>query len=103
MEDPGSEQRPRGQQPGHGLTHTKLACFVLVYSSEMLVDDVWFRDNTVLGATNVGFGSWLHESRGGSIGGLYYTDNTVADSASSAWARTHLVAGRLHMKGNTGF
>lgn len=76
---------------------------ILVYSSEMVVDDVRFVENTVRGATNVSFGSWDHETNGGQIGNLYYTRNVVDAQASSAWARSHFKRGTIHRNDNVGF
>ena len=76
---------------------------VLVYSSEMLVDDVRFRGNTVLGSTTTGFGSWTNPDLAGEVGDLSYEDNRVAESADSLWAPTALRAGSIDTSDNVGF
>lgn len=76
---------------------------VLVYSSEMLVNNVRFGGNHVRGARNVGFGAWDHESRGGRIGDLYYTGNVVRNVENGAWARSYFKRGKVHLRRNRGF
>lgn len=86
-----------------GLPTRNSHASILVYSSREMIDRVFFRNNTVIGATNVGYGVWLHPDGSGQIGRLFYRGNVNSQLASSAWARTRFETGKVYRYSNRGF